>query len=105
MIRPLLLLGLCAGMASAQVPERATFYLVLGNDTLAVERMTRLPNRLQAQLYDTKRLGRVELDAALLLSGLVSSVEASFYKSDRDTAPLQRTTVRFAGDSVDRKST
>jgi hypothetical protein len=89
-----------AATAEAQVPERATFYLVAGSDTLVVERMTRLPNRLQLELVDAKRFGRVALTADLATSGLVTTVDARFFKSDRDTTPIQQTTVRFDADSV-----
>ena len=88
------------GNVAAQVPEAATFYLIVGNDTLVVERMTRLPNRLHFQLFDTKRLGKVDLTAELLPSALVSSVDVSFFKSERDTVPLQHTLVRLIGDSA-----
>jgi dienelactone hydrolase len=86
--------------AAAQVPETATFYVVTGNDTLIVERMTRLPNRLQFQLFDTKRFGRVALTAELLPSALVSGVDVSFFKSALDSTPLQHTLVRFIADSA-----
>ena len=89
-----------AAIAAAQVLESATFYLVVNNDTVVVERMTRLPNRLQFQLYDTKRLGKVDLIAELLPSALVGNVDVSFFKADRDTVPIQQTTVRFGGDSA-----
>jgi uncharacterized protein len=88
-----------ATRAAAQVPEKATFYLVAGHDTLVVERMTRLPNRLQLELFDTRRLGRSTITANLATSGLVTDADASFFTS-RDTVPIQRTTIRFSGDSV-----
>ena len=87
-------------LAAAQTPEIATFYLVVNSDTAVVERMTRLANTLQFQLYDTKRFGKVDFSADLLPSGLINSATASFFKTDRDTVPLQRTDLRFAGDSA-----
>jgi hypothetical protein len=89
-----------AAVAVGQLSESATFYLTVGNDTLIVERMTRLPNRLQFQLFDTKRLGKVDLTAELLTSALVSNVDVSFFKSVQDTIPIQRAAVHFVGDSV-----
>lgn len=89
-----------AVLAAAQLPEAATFYLTVGTDTLIIERMTRLPNRLQFQLFDMKRTGKVDLTAELLPSGQVGNVDVSFFTSMRDTAPLRRTAVRTVGDSV-----
>src|SRR4051812_46498447 len=86
------------GGLHAQVAEVATFYLASGNDTLVMERATRLPNRLTLDLVDTKRLGRVMLSADLATSGLVTAVDARFFASDRDTAPVQHTKARFDGD-------
>jgi dienelactone hydrolase len=93
-------LTVMSAAAVAQVPETATFYLTVGNDTLVVERMTRLPSRLQFQLFDTKRLGKVDLTAELLPSAQVSGVDASFYTSERDTTPSKHTLVRLLGDSA-----
>ena len=87
-------------IAAAQVTEAATFYLVVNADTAVVERMTRLPNHLQFQLYDAKRFGKVDFSAELLSSGLANVVDISFFKSDRDSMPLQHTLVRFVGDSA-----
>jgi uncharacterized protein len=86
--------------AHAQAAETATFYLVARNDTLVIERMTRWPNRVQLELIDTRRFGRATISANLATSGLVTDADASFFTSDRDTVPTQRTTVRFSGDSV-----
>src|SRR5438552_12773124 len=87
-------------VAGGQVPEAATFYLVAGTDTLVVERMTRLPNRVQFQLFDMKRLGKVDLTAEVLPSAQISTVDVSFFTATRDTIPMQHSVVRFVGDSV-----
>src|SRR4051812_37519958 len=85
---------------AAQAPEAGTFYLVIGSDTVSIERTTRLPNHLESRMYDLKRMGRAEFVADLATSGLVKTLVASFFKSDRDTEPVQQTSVRFSGDSA-----
>src|SRR3954453_2837619 len=79
--------------AAGQVAETATFYLVSGTDTLVVERMTRLPNRLEPDLFDTQRMGRARIPANPTTAGLVIDADASFFASSRDTVPLQYTRV------------
>lgn len=90
----------CCATASAQAAESATFYTLLGSDTLAVERMTRLPNKLEFQLFDQSHPGRVSLTAELLPSALVSGVDVSFFKNERDTVPIRHTMLRLIGDSA-----
>lgn len=89
-----------SAVAAAQAPEAATFYLIIGNDTIIVERMTRLPNRLHFQLFQVKQLGKMDLTAELLPSAQVSAVDVSFFASARDTVPARHASARFAGDSV-----
>lgn len=86
--------------ASGQKPEAATFYLLIGNDTLIVERMTRAPGRLQFEMFDTKRHGKVDFDAAIDAAGLVQTATTSFFGSDRDTVPAMKVGVRFLDDSA-----
>jgi len=86
--------------AAAQTAENATFYMVIGSDTISVERMTRLPNHLESRFYDLKRLGRFEFTAELRTSGLVETFGVAFFTSDRDTTPIQQATVQFSGDSA-----
>ena len=89
-----------AGRAAAQTPEAATFYFVIGNDTISVERTTRLPNHLESRLYNLRGMSRAEFTADLRTSGLVKTFSTSFFKSDRDTVPIQQTTVEFDADSA-----
>ena len=50
---------LAASSAAAQVPERATFYLIVGNDTITIERSTRGAGELRFELFDRKSHSRV----------------------------------------------
>jgi fermentation-respiration switch protein FrsA (DUF1100 family) len=89
-----------ASAAAAQRPESATFYLVVGAETLTVERMTRTPSRLTFQLFNLKSAGRIDFDGSVTLAGLVDAADVRFFASNRDTAPAMKAGVRFLGDSA-----
>lgn len=84
----------------AQQPDRATFYLIVGTDTLTIERSERTAGELRIQLFDRKTHSRVELGARLASNALVESVNQIIFVNPRDTAPALRITVRFTGDSA-----
>ena len=54
-----------ASLASGQAPERSSFYLLLGNDTLITERVTRTPTELRGEFVDRMRGGRMAYVATL----------------------------------------
>lgn len=91
---------LLAGAAQGQQAERATYYLLVGADTVVVERTMRTPTRLQFQLFDTKRHGKVDFDGAVNATGIVERATVSIFTSDRDSAPAMTVGVRFLDDSV-----
>jgi hypothetical protein len=62
-----------AGAAAAQQPERSTFYLIVGNDTLTVERAERSATSLRVDLFDRKSRSRVEIASRLAPAGLIES--------------------------------
>lgn len=86
--------------AAAQQSERATFYLVVGRDTVTVERSERAARQLNFQLLDTRSRTRVDVVARLRRDGLVSDVEQRVFATDRDTTPVMTVDVTFTDDSV-----
>jgi dienelactone hydrolase len=99
-IRSLYPLLLVAGAAAAQQPERATFYLIVGNDTLTIERAERSATELRFELFDRKSHSRVGFAGTLTPTGLVESLTQSIWVNPVDTAPALRISARFLGDSV-----
>jgi len=91
---------LAASSAAAQAPERATFYLIVGNDTITIERSARTASELRFELFDRKSHSRVEASGRLLPDGLVQSLSQDVFISPADTAPAIRVSARFSGDSV-----
>ncbi|HET9424549.1 MAG TPA: hypothetical protein VFO55_04185, partial [Gemmatimonadaceae bacterium] len=84
----------------AQQPERATFYLVVGADTITVERSERTARRLSFQLFEPRRRAKIEIEAELGPGGLVTVVTQGVFASDRDSTPAIRVVARFLDDSV-----
>jgi dienelactone hydrolase len=95
-----LALALVARSAAAQAPERATFYLIVGSDTITVERSERSADRLVFQLFEPRRRAMIEIDAVLGAAGLIERLDERIFASDQDTAPAMRVAVRFDADSV-----
>ena len=89
-----------AGAAAAQQPERSTFYLIVGNDTLTVERAERSATSLRVDLFDRKSRSRVEIASRLAPAGLIESSMLSIYINPVDTTPAVRAVLRFIGDSI-----
>ena len=92
--------AIAASQAAAQPAQRATFYLIVGNDTLTIERVQRSATDLQIELFDRKTHSRVGLAAKLTPVSLVESAALSIHVNPVDTAPAVRANLRFLGDSV-----
>ena len=89
-----------AGAAAAQQPDRSTFYLIVGTDTLTIERAERSATSLRVDLFDRKSRSRVEVASQLAPAGLIESATLNIYINPVDTAPAVRAGLRFMGDSV-----
>jgi dienelactone hydrolase len=89
-----------AGSAAAQQPERSTFYLIVGNDTLTMERSERSATDLRIELVDRKTHSRVDISGRLTPAALMESAGITIYVNPADTTPALRATLRFAGDSI-----
>ena len=93
-------LFLSAAGVRAQQPERATFYVLLGNDTLVVERSERTASELRFQLYDLRGKSRAEFVARTAPGALIESINQQVFRSFTDSAPVMRADIRFWGDSA-----
>jgi len=104
--RSLLALALVSAHAlTAQQPDRSTFYLIAGNDTVTIEHVERTASDLHIQMFALKTRNKVDFTARLLPGGLVESATMTIFATPTDTAPLMRVQARFAGDSVGVQST
>jgi hypothetical protein len=101
----LLILPACASTPGGQAaaPERAAFVTLLGNDTVAVERITRSGDELHAEVLlrvprTTLHVYRMQLDA----EGRPTSLETTAHDpaAGPDSPPRSRETVRWGADSV-----
>ncbi len=90
--------------AAAEVAEAQGDMLVLthGNDTISVERVRRVPGRLDGELLVRMLKQRVTYAAMLTPEGDVVRLENEYRRGDQDPTepPVQAATLRFAGDSV-----
>jgi dienelactone hydrolase len=86
--------------AHAQEPERATFYLTVGKDTLYIERSERSATDVRLELFSRVNRSRIVLSGKLGRDGLVESVAQQVFLTASDTAPTVRVNARFLGDSV-----
>lgn len=85
--------------AGAQQSERATFIMLMGSDTIAVETMTRTPGRLEGELTERLRGLRFRYVSTLTPDAGISSTDTWLYRGT-DTVPLQRATLRLVRDTV-----
>lgn len=109
MIRILLVSGAIAlaaatpfhGPAAAQStpqPERATFYILVGNDTLGKERSTRTATSVDGEYLGNGGSAHVAYHLDLAANGLINRMTVSSVASnDRAAQPV---VVTFTGDSV-----
>ena len=98
--RVALVASFVAVAAKAQQPERATFYLIIANDTLTIERTERSASELRFELFDRKSRSRVTFSGTLAADARVESATQSIFVNPLDTTPALRVTARFLGDSV-----
>lgn len=89
-----------ASTALGAQSDRATFYLIVGTDTVTVERVERTPAELRFQIYDRRGGGRVDFVGRFGPRALIESATHAAFVSGTDTVPLARTEVRFDADSV-----
>lgn len=92
--------SLVPAIASAQQRAEATFFVMHGTDTLAVEQVTRTPGTLSGTMSETMRGSRWSYVLTHDSLGRSERLENAFYRSASDTAPLQRATILFRGDSA-----
>ncbi|HET7584578.1 MAG TPA: alpha/beta fold hydrolase [Gemmatimonadaceae bacterium] len=88
-----------AAMAQAQQPDDATFYLIVGSDTLFAEHRVRTPSHVEGELLVRAANRRVRFDAALSPDALMRELRVYAAASPGDSMQL-RQTLRFSGDSV-----
>lgn len=65
------------GLSSATGTRANVFHLVLGPDTLATERFTRSPDRIQGEHVDQVRATRLSYVASVALDGRITSIETT----------------------------
>src|SRR5262245_28647470 len=85
--------------ALAQSPDRASFLLVSGADTVIVERFTRGSTAFSGEFADRTRGGRMTYAAELTMDGLISRLNTRFFRSDADTIGESASFV-IGGDSM-----
>lgn len=84
----------------AQSSTSATYYMILGNDTIGVERVTRTPQQLDGDFLDKARGLRVRYAAMLASDRGITSAETWLYRAAGDTTALQHARLRLQSDSV-----
>jgi dienelactone hydrolase len=85
----------------AQQPARATFYLIVANDTVTIERMERGPSQLRFELFDRKSRSRVVFAGTLAPDALMPAVTQEIFTSPAsDAAPALTVRARFDADSA-----
>jgi alpha-beta hydrolase superfamily lysophospholipase len=99
MLRTLFLLAVPAVAAIAQSPDRASFLLVSGADTVIIERFTRGATAFSGEFADRARGGRMTYAAELTADGLISRLTTQFFRSDADTVGESASFV-IGGDSM-----
>jgi len=95
-------IALLASMAlQAPQAERYGWVALHGRDTASIERVTREPTALRAEVLVPGR-ARLEVIAATTTEACVTAAEVSVFPwgSDSSATPLQRVHVRLDGDSV-----
>ena len=80
--------------------DRATFYLLLNNDTLGIERAVRTNQRLEGDFLDKMRGVRVRYALTLGSDATATGVETWLYRTSTDTAAMQHAVLRFQGDTI-----
>ncbi len=92
---------LAAGNAAAQAPERGTFLLLRGGDTITVEPFARSASRLETEVVTRTPPLRQRLEADLTPDGLVPAVRVAVLPGLAGEAePAARLAADFRGDSA-----
>ncbi|HEV8235221.1 MAG TPA: hypothetical protein VGP84_11525, partial [Gemmatimonadaceae bacterium] len=89
-------LMLAPGVAAAQQPT--TFIMLMGTDTLAIERVTRTANHLDGDFVSPTRGGRVRYAGTLAADGTMPKIETWAYRG-ADTTGVHAT-MQLQGDSM-----
>ena len=89
-------LMLAPGVVTAQQPT--TFVMLIGTDTLAIERVTRTANHLDGDFVSPTRGGRVHYAGTLAADGTMPKVETWAYRGS-DTTGVHAT-MQLQGDSM-----
>ncbi len=91
-----------AGLATPALAQRAggSFVIMLGNDTVAVERYTRTGNRIEGEIVSrVPRTTRTTYVATVEPNDALTRLELTSYAHASDSV-VQRVTVQFRADSV-----
>src|SRR3954462_7757207 len=70
------------------VPDRYSFYLVLGADTILDERVWRTQTELHGEFLDRRRGARLQYLAALTSNGSISTLATRSYRTAADTGEI-----------------
>ena len=95
---PLLALAALLATHAVAAQQPSTFLMLLGNDTLAVERVTRTANRLEGEFNAPSRGARVRYVATLAPDGTVPRFETWAYRGTDTTGT--HATMQLQGDSM-----
>jgi fermentation-respiration switch protein FrsA (DUF1100 family) len=93
-------LALIGSQAGAQISTRATFYLIVANDTVTAERVERDPGQLTFKLFDLKQRMRIDFSGRTNADGLIELASQRIYRAATDSHPAMSVVARFHGDSV-----
>lgn len=93
------LIALTAG-ASGQQLGSATFYAIVRNDTIAIERITRTADHLDGEIFDRARGIRERYSLQLARDGSVTRTDLEVFRSASDSVPMARARIQPKGDSM-----
>jgi len=91
--------GLVLALPTAPAQQPTTFVMLMGNDTLAVERVTRTAARLDGDFVSPTRGVRVRYAGTLAPDGTMPKFETWAYRGLTDTAGTHAT-MQLLGDSI-----
>ncbi len=99
---PLLFALLTSVASTVAAQRRDAFVLLVGNDTIAVERFVRSSTRLESELLFRAQNGRFTFSATLNPDGTVSRLDNAYRSADADRTgpPAQSAVFHFVGDSA-----
>jgi dipeptidyl aminopeptidase/acylaminoacyl peptidase len=91
---------LVAAAQRSPAPERATFYLLLNNDTLGIERTVRTEQRVEGDFLDKLHGVRVRYALTLAPDATSPAAETWLYRAGGDTSSAQHASLRLVGDTM-----